>query len=151
MTRPASLPAGSKRSLALVIFKKGPLLEPNNYRMLAVSGFMYRMYANIIRSLLTEWCVATCQIPDTQYDFYPGRNTLQPIFFLRHLQHAAQTIKSNWSPRLHAASIEFKQACDIIPRDALWKYLWRTCMPAPLLSVNQDMYNRDEYFLNIGW
>ena len=79
MTRPASLPAGSKRSLALVIFKKGPLLEPNNYRMLAVSGFMYRMYANIIRSLLTEWCVATCQIPDTQYDFYPGRNTLQPM------------------------------------------------------------------------
>ena len=47
--------------------------------MLAVSGTMYRMYANVIRSLLTEWCVATGQIPDTQYGFYPGRNTLQPI------------------------------------------------------------------------
>ena len=41
---------------------------------------MYRMYANVIRSLLTEWCVATGQIPDTQYGFYPGRNTLQPMF-----------------------------------------------------------------------
>ena len=42
---------------------------------------MYGIYANVIRSLLTEWCVATGQIPDTQYGFYPGRNTLQPIFF----------------------------------------------------------------------
>jgi hypothetical protein len=32
------------------------------------------------------------QIPDTQYGFYPGRNTLQPMFFLQHLQHAARTI-----------------------------------------------------------
>jgi hypothetical protein len=32
--------------------EKGPLLDPNNYRMLAVSGTMYRMYANVIRSLL---------------------------------------------------------------------------------------------------
>jgi hypothetical protein len=46
------------------------------------------MYANVIRSLLTEWCVATGQIPDTQYGFYTGRNTLQPLqpmFILRHI------------------------------------------------------------------
>ena len=82
--------------------------------------------------------------------FYPGRNTLQPIFFLRHLQHAARTIKPNGSPRLHAAFIDFKQAYDTIPRDALWKHLRRTRMPAPLLSVIQDMYNRDEYVLKDG-
>ena len=57
--------------------------------MLAVSGTMYRMYANGIRLLLTEWYVATGQIPDTQIGYYPGRNTLQPMFILRHLQHAA--------------------------------------------------------------
>ena len=94
---------------------------------------------------------------DTQYGFYPGRNTLQPMFILRHLQHAARTIKPNGSPRLHAAFIDFKQACDTIPRDALWKHFRRTRMPAPLLSVIQDMYilqnmyNRDEYVLAEGW
>jgi len=31
-----------------------------------------------------------------------------------------------------------------------WKHLRRTRMPAPLLSVNQDMYNRDEYVLKDG-
>ena len=57
------------------------------------------------------------------------------MFNLLHLQHAALTIKPNGSPRLHAAVIDFKQAYDTIPRDALWKRLRRTRMPAPLLSV----------------
>ena len=34
------------------LYKRGPLLDPNNYRMLAVRGTMYRMYANVIRSLI---------------------------------------------------------------------------------------------------
>ena len=72
------------------------------------------------------------------------------MFILRHLQHAARTIKPNGLPRLHAAFIDFKQAYDTIPRDALWKHLRRTRMPAPLLSVIQDMYNRDEHVLKDG-
>ena len=88
--------------------------------------------------------------PNTQYVFYPGRNTLQHIFILRHLQHAARTIRPNGSPRLHAAFIDFKQAYDTILRDALWKHLRRTRIPAPFLSVIQDMYNRDEYVLKDG-
>ena len=46
---------------------------------------------------------------------------------------------------MHAAFIDFKQAYDTIPRDALWKHLRRTRMPVPLLSANQDIYDRDEY------
>jgi hypothetical protein len=115
----ACIPTCWKQAELSPLYKKGPLLDPNNYRMLAVSGTMYRMYANVIRSLLTEWCGATGQIPDTQYSFYPDCNTLQPMFILWHLQHAAQTNKPNGSPRLHAAFIDFRQAYDTIPRDAL--------------------------------
>jgi len=109
MTRPASLRAGSKRSLALCI-RKTPFWTPTiTACWLSVALCTVCIYANVIRSLLTEWCVATGQIPDTQYGFYPGpdtqygfypgRNTFLPMFILRHLQHAAQTIKPNGSPR----------------------------------------------------
>ena len=63
------------------LYKKGPLLDPNNYRMLAVSGTVYRMYANVIHSLLTEWCVATGQIPDTQYGFSQVVTLCNPCSF----------------------------------------------------------------------
>ena len=47
-------------------------------------------------------------------------------------------------------SLILKKAYDTISRDVLWIHLRRTRMPAPLLSVIQDMYNRDEYVLKDG-
>ncbi len=112
----ARVPADWKVAKIAPLYEKGPMLDPNSYRMMAVSGTMYRLYANVIRSLLTSWCVSKSKIPDTLFGFYPGRNTLQPMFIPRHLQHAACTIKPSNSSRLHTASIDFKQAYDTIPR-----------------------------------
>jgi hypothetical protein len=58
--------------------------------------------------------------------FFPGRNTLQPMFILRHLKHAAQKVKPKGSSRLHVAFNDFKQAYDTIPRLKLWEHLERT-------------------------
>ena len=146
----ACIPECWKHAKLTPLHKKGPLLDPNNYRMLAVSGTMYRMYANVVRSLVTAWCIASNKIPDTQFGFYPGRNTLQPIYILRHLQHAARVFKPRQSSRLHTAFIDFKQAYDTIPRQALWHHLQRTCMPTPFLRIIQNMYDSDEYILKDG-
>eukprot|EP00967_Tisochrysis_lutea_P147626 scaffold280822_cov26-Tisochrysis_lutea.AAC.1 len=50
---------------------------------------MHRIYANDARAFLTDWCKEANKVPDTQVGFYPGRNTLQPMFILHNLQHAA--------------------------------------------------------------
>eukprot|EP00983_Pelagomonas_calceolata_P028102 881246-Pelagomonas_calceolata.AAC.1 len=103
--------------------------------MLAVSGTLKRLYANVLREVVTGWCQEKHKVPDTQFGLYPGRNTLQPIFILRHLQHAAQVKRPSASSRLHAAFIDFKQACDTIPREALWTHLQRVRMPTCLLAI----------------
>jgi len=63
------------------------LIDPNSYRMLTVSGTMYRLCANVIRSLLATWCVFL----KVRY----RRCTVQllPMFILRHLfwTHASST------------------------------------------------------------
>ncbi len=103
-----------------------------------------------LRVCMTEWCQKNNKIPDMQFGFYPGRNTLQPMFILRHLLHAAQTKKPHGSPRLHAAFIDFKQAYDSVPRSALWEHLQRNCMSTCLLKIIQNLYNADEYVLVDG-
>ena len=122
------------------------MMDPNNYRMLAVSGTMYRMYANVIRSLLTEWCVATGQIPDTQYGIYPGRNTLQPRFILWHEQ-------LNPMGRLGCTLLSLILNKPMTPFQGM--HYGNTlgvlaCLRLCLLSVIQDMYYRDEYVLKDG-
>jgi hypothetical protein len=61
--------------------------------MIAVSGVTYRILANVMKDLVTDWCVKKGKIPDTQFGFFPGRSTLHPLFILRHLRHAAKKLK----------------------------------------------------------
>jgi len=93
------IPADWKIAKLSPIHKKGPVLDPANYRMIAVNGTMYRLYTNVMSDLVTAWCKDRKKIPDTQFGFFPGRNTLQPMFILRHLKHAAQKLKPKGSTR----------------------------------------------------
>jgi len=72
------------------------------------------------------------------------------MFILRHLQHAAHTIKPSNSSRLHTAFIDLKQACETIPRQALWSHFRLMRMPATLLSALQSLYAGDRYLLQDG-
>ena len=146
MYESARIPDDWKKAKLAPLYKKGAYLDPNNYRMLAVSGTMYRVYTNVLRALVTDWCMRAGKIPDTQFGFCPGRSTMQPCFILRHLQHAAGLKHAH----LHAAFIDFKQAYDTIPRQALWQHLQSIRMPTPFLAAIQDMYKDDEYVLMDG-
>jgi hypothetical protein len=66
--------------------------------MIAISGVMYRIFANVLKDLVTDWCVKMGKIPDMQFGFYPGGSTLHPLFILRHLRHAAKKLKPRNSP-----------------------------------------------------
>ena len=88
--------------------------------MLAVSGTLYGLYANILRELVTKWCVENRKVPDTQFGFYPDRSTIQPMFILRHLVYAAKQIKPKDCSHLHTAFIDIRQTYDTIDRPHLW-------------------------------
>ena len=143
------IPLAWKEAKLTPIHKKGPVISPRNYRMIAVSAPIYRLYTNVLRSIIQSWCIINNQMPDTQFGFYPGRSTLQPIFILRHLKHAAQVMQTNTS-RLFAAFIDFQQAYDSVPRNKLWNHLYNRHMPLHLIHILQDLYHEDEYTLLDG-
>ena len=135
--------------------KKGPLLDPNSYRMLAVNSVFYRLFANVVRAVTTDWCVATGAIPETQFGFYPGRDTAQPVFVLRHLVHAAKRAAANSEPgrtnsRLFVAFMDFTQAYDRIDRTKLWAHLESIGVPGHLMRAIRGMYTGDTYTLVEG-
>eukprot|EP00983_Pelagomonas_calceolata_P049211 1141400-Pelagomonas_calceolata.AAC.3 len=113
MVEKAEIPAFWKMAKITPLYKKGSVLDPGNYCMLAVNGTLYRTYANVLREVVTGWC--------------------QKKIFQTLSLHAAQVKRPNASPRLHSASIDFKQAYDTIHREALWEHLQRICMPTCLL------------------
>ena len=121
--------------------------DPANYRMLAVNGVLYRLYANVVREVVTQWCVQEGgKVPDNQFAFYPGRCAQQPMFILRHIYHA-----SKGRGPVHLAFIDFKQAYDTIDRGMLWDHLReKVHLPGPLLAAIQGLYQSDQYILVDG-
>eukprot|EP00983_Pelagomonas_calceolata_P045374 1139705-Pelagomonas_calceolata.AAC.2 len=49
MMEKAEIPACWKVAKITPLYKKGSMLDPGNYRMFAVSGTLYRLYANVLR------------------------------------------------------------------------------------------------------
>ena len=101
------IPSLWKQSRLSPLYKKGDGSDPANYRLLAVSSCLYRIYGNKIREILMKWFVDNKKIPDTQFGFIPGRNTLQPLFILRHLIDAAKHRKAD--RQIYAAFIDSNQ------------------------------------------
>jgi hypothetical protein len=144
------MPAAWKRARISPLYKKGPLLSPSSYRMLAVSDVLYRLYANVLRTFVTEWSVQHTKVPHEQFGFYPQRNTTQPLFILRHLIKHSKQHQPRSSPRLYAAFMDFTQAYDKIHRPALWAHLQSIGLPPHLLTAAQAMYEGDSYVLCDG-
>jgi len=82
LLRDGLLPMAWKKIKITPIHKKAEPSLPQNYRLIAINGCMYRLCANVVRDLLTEWALAENQISDTQFGFCPTRNTNQPIYIL---------------------------------------------------------------------
>jgi hypothetical protein len=133
------------------LFKEGDPADPSKYRMLAVSSVLYRLFANVLRHVLTGWCKEHKAIPDEQFGFYPGRCAQHPMFILRHLvqaQRQAKKLGQAVDSKVFSAFIDFKQAYDHIPRFMLWEHLKeRVGLPPLILRAIQGLYESDEYVL----
>jgi len=147
------LPGAWKVARISPLYKKGPLREAASYRMLAVSSVLYRLYANALRTPVTDWCVAGGKVPPEQFGFYPGRDTAQPSFVLRHVCHAARWAKEKnerSNSRVYAAFMDFTAAYDTIPRQQLWQHLELIGMPPWMLGAVKAMYAQDAYIFVDG-
>jgi hypothetical protein len=118
--------------------------------MIAVSSVFYRMYANIMRVLATDWSIQQEKVSDAQFGFYPDRSTMQPMFILHHLINQARFRKPGGSSRMYTAFMDFTQAYDCVDRQALWAHLQKIGMPAFMLRAIEGMYEGDTYTLVDG-
>ncbi len=146
LLRDGLLPMAWKKTKITPIHKKAELTLPQNYRLIAINGCIYRLYANVVRDLLTDWALVEKQISDTQFGFCPTRNTSQPIFILRHILTVAKLNKK----KLFTAFLDLTAAYDSVQREKLWAHLRNIHVPKYLLSAMMAMYEGSVYILVDG-
>ncbi len=146
LLRDGLLPMAWKKTKIAPIHKKSEHSLPQNYRLIAINGCIYRLYANMLRDLLTKWALAEHQISDTQFGFCPTRNTNQPIYILRHILTVAKLKRK----KLFTAFLDLTAAYDSVQREKLWAHLQNIHVPEYLLSSISALYQDSVYILVDG-
>ena len=131
------------------LHKKGPITSPQNYRLLAINGCIYRLFANVVRDLLMDWALAKHQIPDSQFGFCPQGtpSNPQPLFILATF---SRLLKQKEKMKVYIAFLDLFAAYDSIIREKLWRHLQKIKTPQYLRDIIQTMYTGCLYLLIDG-
>ena len=132
--------------LVTPVFKKGDPLCTDNYRPIAVTEPIMRLYASILNNRLVEFTEGNDLRSHTQSGFRPGLSTLHNVFAL---QHFADRAKAG-GQQLYTCFLDLKGAYDRVQRPLLWQVLQRLGVHGPMLAAVQSLYKDSGLSININ-
>ena len=140
------VPTQVNGGLVTPVFKKGDPLCTDNYRPIAVTEPVMRLYASILNARLVNFTEDNDYRPHTQSGFRPGLSTLHSVFAL---QHFADTAKAD-GKQVYTCFLDLKGAYDRVQRPLLWQVLQRLGVHGPMLAALQSMYKDSGLTININ-
>jgi hypothetical protein len=141
-----SVPAPANLAPVTPIYKKGDNADTSNYRPIAVSEPILRLYASILNARiisLTEDC--TLRAP-SQAGFRPALSTLHPLFALQHFVDES----SRTSTPLYCCFLDLKSAYDSVHRPLLWEVLSRLGFHGRMLAAIKSLYATSSLAIKVG-
>lgn len=120
------------------IFKKGDTSNPSNYRGIAVSSSICKLYCSVLKNRLQAFSDTNDLIPDCQIGYRKNCRTSDHILTLKSVidKYLQKTIKQ----KLHCCFVDFKAAFDSISRNALFYKLLKMQIGGTFLASIRAMY-----------
>ena len=142
------LPQQVKCSLITPVYKRGDTLEPDNYRPIAVTEAITRLYAAILNRRILLWTEESNLRAECQAGFRPRLSTVHQLFAL---QHFVDKHFGSGQP-LYTCFIDLKAAYDKVQRPLLWLVLQRLGLPGQMIQAIKSLYEDCSVTMNIaGW
>ena len=116
----------------VLLFKKGDVMNPVNYRPIALLNSIYKIIATHANRELLAAAIEHSIIHPTQFGGLPNRRCQDHIFNL------LSTFRE--SPASYSLYIDFNKAFNSVPHTTLFTVLARLNFPTPLVSLIQSLY-----------
>lgn len=130
------LPASSNGSLITPVFKKGDQLDTSQYRPIAVTDPIARLYAGILNARLIHFTESHHLRAASQAGFRPRFSTVHQLFTLQHFIDHQKALKVP----LFCCFLDLKGAYDRVSRPLLWLALQRLGIHGHMLGAVQSLY-----------
>ena len=135
--RTDGFPSSLSSSSLAPLHKKGDVLDPTNYRGIAIIPLVAKLYASVLEHRLSHALETSGLRATGQAGFRKDRRTTDNIFTLYSAVEAARADNE----ALFACFIDFSKAFDSIPRELLWARLAALGLPPSFLSAIQSYYS----------
>ena len=135
--RQGAVPESINASLITPVYKKGDPFDTSNYRPIAVTEPIMRLYAGILNARLVQFTELEHLRADSQTGFRPELATTHQLMALQHFlseSHHART-------PLYACFLDLKGAYDKVQRPLLWQALQQLGVHGRMLTAIQSLYN----------
>jgi Reverse transcriptase (RNA-dependent DNA polymerase) len=122
-----------RKSILVPIFKnKGDIQSCTNYKGIKLMSHTMKLWERVIEYRLRKLTT----VSKNQFDFMPGRSTMEEIFLIRQVMERHREQKKD----LHMIFIDLEKAYDKIPRNIMWWTLKRKLVPTKYVTLIKDMY-----------
>jgi hypothetical protein len=130
------------------LHKKGDPLLPSNYRGIAVSSNLSKLFCSILHNRLSVFISQKNLIPKNQIGYKKKSRTIDHILTLKNI--IDKYIFNNSCKKLFACFVDFKSAFDTVNRSAMLYKLLKFEIGGTYLSIIQSMYEEVIYQVKMG-
>ncbi len=128
------VPAAWKSANLSLVFKKGDPTDPANWRPIALSSVIGKVYTRLWAMRLTSLITASKILSQSQKGFLPGDGIAE------HIWVAHSLIQQN-TPGTSIAFIDLRDAFGSVPHDVILSGLDQLGLPPAFIEVVKDLYD----------
>ena len=131
-------PQDWKRSVFILIPKKGNAKECSNYDTIALISHASKVMLKILQARLQQY--VNCELPDVQAGFRKGRWNRDQIADIRWIMEKTREFQKN----IYFCFIDQAKAFDCVDHNLLWKILQQIGIPDYLNWLLKNLYAGQE-------
>ena len=130
------------------IHKKGDKALPENYRGIAVSGALCKLFCAVLHARLSAHAMSNNIIPKNQIGYQKGSQTADHIFTLKSM--IDKQFEDDSTGKLYTCFVDFKSAFDAVSRPLLMSKLLTFGVGGMFLRTLNNMYYDVKYAFKRG-
>ena len=135
------------KSVITTLHKKGSKSNPDNYRAIAVSSNIGKLFSTILLNRLIDYRNLSCPDPINQLGFTKKAQTYDHILTLNTIINKYKKKKSN---KLYALFVDFRKAFDSVCRQALLLKLAKNGITGKFYTLLKHMYTNSRACIKLS-
>ncbi|KAK3918528.1 Retrovirus-related Pol polyprotein from type-2 retrotransposable element R2DM, partial [Frankliniella fusca] len=131
------IPASWKKAKTILIYKKGDASDLSNWRPIALSSCLYKLYTSVLADRLSAWGLRTGALSSIQKGFVPAEGCLEHNFLLQQCLDFARESGAE----LCVSWLDLKNAFGSVPHSAIFKLLRQHGVHSHFIDIVEEAYS----------